>query len=254
MNAAESPRVAIVTGAAQGIGGAIAHKLADDGYSLAIVDLNNVAANETATSIADSGGTAVAFAADITTQAAVERIQTEIVAELGAPLVLVNNAGITRDNLLFKMTEGDWDAVINVHLRGTFLMSKAFHSAMRDAGWGRIVNLSSTSADGNRGQANYSAAKAGIVGFTKTLAKELGRFGITANAVAPGFIDTPMLRATADRLKITFEDFTQRSVAGIPARRFGTPSDVASTVSFLTSDNASYITGETLHVSGGFHE
>ena len=145
-------------------------------------------------------------------QAAVERVA----AELGAPTVLVNNAGIIRDNMLFKMSADDWDAVMNVHLRGSFLMTRATQKHMIDAKFGRIVNLSSTSALGNRGQANYSAAKAGLQGFTKTLAIELGKFGVTANAIAPGFIATDMTRQTAERMGITFEQFLEGAAKEIP--------------------------------------
>lgn len=254
MDSPDTARVALVSGGAQGIGAAIAHGLARDGFAVAVVDLDAVAAAGTAESIVAAGGTAASFTTDITDEAAVSRLRDAVADRLGAPLALVNNAGITRDNLLFKMTVDDWDAVLGVHLRGAFLMSRAFHPAMRDASFGRIVNISSTSADGNRGQANYSAAKSGVVGFTKTLAKELGRFGITANAVSPGFIDTRMLRATAERLGVTFEEFTSASVERIPARRLGTPDDVADAVSFLVSGRASYITGENLHVAGGFRE
>lgn len=248
------PTTALVTGGAQGIGAAIAGRLAQDGHRVAVLDLNADRAAETAEEITRAGGAARPYEANVTEPDSVAKAYQSIVDELGAPSVLVNNAGVTRDNLLFRMTDDDWDTVMNVHLRGAFLLSRITHSHMRKIGRGRIINLSSTSAGGKRGQANYSAAKAGIVGFTLTLAKELGRFGITANCVAPGFIDTAMLRATADRLGVTFEEFTAASVDRIPARRVGTVEDVADAVSFLASDRASYITGETIHVSGGFHE
>ncbi|MDR6866616.1 3-oxoacyl-[acyl-carrier protein] reductase [Microbacterium resistens] len=247
-------RTALVTGGAQGIGAAIATRLAADGYRVAVLDLNAQGAAEAAAEITRAGGTARPYVADVTDPGSVEDAHRSIVDELGAPSVLVNNAGVTRDNLLFRMTEDDWDTVMGVHLRGAFLLSRIAHSHMREIGWGRIVNLSSTSAGGNRGQANYSAAKAGIVGLTLTLAKELGRFGITANCVAPGFIDTAMLRATADRLGVAFDDFTAANVDRIPVRRIGSVEDVADAVSFLASERASYITGETIHVSGGFRE
>jgi len=165
--------------------------------------------------------------------------------------VLINNAGVIRDNLLFKMTDDDWELVMAVHLRGAFLCSRAVQQHMVNAGWGRIVSLSSTSALGNRGQANYAAAKAGIQGFTKTLAIELGRFGITANAVAPGFIVTDMTAATAARVGMDFEDFQKAAVSSIPVGRAGRPEDIAHTVSFLVSDGAGFVSGQVIYVAGG---
>jgi 3-oxoacyl-[acyl-carrier protein] reductase len=165
--------------------------------------------------------------------------------------VLVNNAGIIRDNLLFKMTEGDWDAVIGVHLRGAFLMTKAAQKYMTEQKWGRIVNLSSSSALGNRGQVNYSAAKAGMQGFTKTLAIELGKFGVTANVVAPGFIATDMTAATAERVHMSFEDFQKAAASQIPVGRVGQPDDVAHTISFLVSEGAGFVSGQVIYVAGG---
>jgi 3-oxoacyl-[acyl-carrier protein] reductase len=165
--------------------------------------------------------------------------------------VLVNNAGIIRDNLIFKMSDDDWDAVINVHLRGSFLMTRACQGYMTKAGWGRIVNLSSTSALGNRGQVNYSAAKAGLQGFTKTLAIELGRFGITANAVAPGFIVTDMTAATAARIGVDFEEFQKAMAAETPVQRIGRPEDIAATVSFLVREEAGFVSGQVIYVAGG---
>jgi len=175
----------------------------------------------------------------------------QVAEALGAPTILVNNAGITRDNLIFKMTEQDWDSVIGVHLRGSFLMTRAVQGHMTQERFGRIVNLSSTSAQGNRGQVNYSAAKAGLQGFTKTLAIELGKFGVTANAVAPGFIQTDMTRATAERLGVSFEDFIAFSAKEIPVQRVGQPEDIAATISFLTSDEAGFVSGQVIYVAGG---
>jgi len=245
------PRVAIVTGAAKGIGAAVAHRLADDGLTVAVLDLDEASGKPVAEEIQAAGGQAIAVGADVADEAAVQAAVDRVAEELGAPTVLVNNAGITRDNLLFKMTSSDWDAVMGVHLRGAFLMSRAVQSHMITAGWGRVVNMSSTSGLGNRGQANYSAAKAGIEGFTKTLAIELGRFGITANVVAPGFIATDMLEATAARLGVSYEDFLAAGAAQIPVNRTGTPEDPAHAVSFFVSEGASYVSGQVLYVAGG---
>jgi 3-oxoacyl-[acyl-carrier protein] reductase len=190
-------RVAIVTGAARGIGAATAQRLAQDGFAVAVVDLDESATAATVQVIEAAGGRVIGVGADVGDADQVQAAVDRVVAELGPPVVLVNNAGVTRDNLLFKMTDADWDLVMHVHLRGSFLMTRAVQQHMVQAGWGRVVNLSSTSALGNRGQANYATAKAGLQGFTKTLAIELGRFGVTANAIAPGFIQTEMTRATA---------------------------------------------------------
>ncbi|MGZ4646880.1 MAG: SDR family NAD(P)-dependent oxidoreductase [Blastococcus sp.] len=212
-------RVAIVTGAARGIGAATALKLAQDGFAVAVLDLEESAAKGTVETIEAAGGRALAVGADVSDSEQVEAAVTRVATELGAPTVLVNNAGVTRDNMLFKMTETDWDVVMNVHLRGAFLMSRAVQKHMIEQKWGRIVNLSSTSALGNRGQANYSTAKAGLQGFTKTLAIELGKFGVTANAIAPGFIVTDMTKATAARIGQEWEPYVQARAAAIPVAR-----------------------------------
>ncbi|MFC9327966.1 3-oxoacyl-ACP reductase FabG [Kitasatospora sp. NPDC057015] len=247
----EGARVAVVTGAARGIGAATALRLAADGYAVAVVDLDEAAGKDTVDRIVAAGGRALAVGADVSdaeqVQAAVERIA----AELGAPVVLVNNAGVLRDNLLFKMSESDWDTVMNVHLKGAFLMTRAVQKHMVDAGFGRIVNLSSSSAQGNRGQANYSAAKAGLQGFTKTLAIELGKFGVTANAVAPGFIATEMTAATAARVGMDFEDFKRAAATQIPVNRVGVPEDIANTISFLAGEGAGFVSGQVIYVAGG---
>jgi 3-oxoacyl-[acyl-carrier protein] reductase len=247
----ESPRVAIVTGAARGIGAATAVRLAQDGFAVAVLDLEESAAKGTADAIVAAGGTAIAVGADVADAGAVDAAVTRIADELGAPTVLVNNAGITRDNLLFKMTEQDWDAVMGVHLRGSFLMARAVQKYMVDAKWGRIVNLSSTSALGNRGQANYSAAKAGLQGFTKTLALELGRFGITANCIAPGFITSDMTRATAERLGLEWDSYLADRVKAIPVARSGEVEDIAHTVSFFVDDRSGFVSGQVIYVAGG---
>jgi 3-oxoacyl-[acyl-carrier protein] reductase len=244
-------RVAIVTGAGRGIGAAIAERLGADGMAVACLDINQETARETADRLAGQGLTTGAFAADVSDEDAVERVVAEVVERLGAPTVLVNNAGVLRDNLLFKMSGDDWDTVMQVHLRGAFLMTRAAQRHMTAAAYGRIVNLSSTSALGNRGQANYSAAKAGLQGFTKTVAHELGRFGVTCNAVAPGFIVTEMTRATAARIGQTFEEFSAARVAVIPVRRPGLPEDVADAVSFFCSPRAGFVSGQVLYVAGG---
>ena len=244
-------RVAIVTGAARGIGAAVARRLAQDGFAVGVLDLEETAGKETVEAIEAAGGRALAVGADVSDAEQVEAAVSRVATELGAPTVLVNNAGVIRDNMLFKMTEVDWDVVMNVHLRGAFLMTRAVQKHMIDAKWGRIVNLSSTSALGNRGQANYSAAKAGLQGFTKTLAIELGKFGVTANAIAPGFIQTEMTKATADRMGIPFDDFIKGAASQIPVARVGQPEDIAHLVSFLVSEGAGFVSGQVIYVAGG---
>ena len=244
-------RVAIVTGGARGIGAAIAQRLAAAGHAVGVIDLNEADTAATVDAITAAGGRAFGVGADVAdaegVTAAVDRIETE----LGAPTILVNNAGILRDAMLFKMTDGDWDAVIGVHLRGAFLMSRAVQAHQVTAKWGRIVNLSSTSALGNRGQANYSAAKAGLQGFTKTLAIELGPFGVTVNAIAPGIIATDMLRETAERIGMDFGDYLTEATKDVPVRRAGTPDDIAAAAAFFCSEEASFVSGQVLYVAGG---
>jgi len=246
-----SPRVAIVTGSARGIGAATAIRLAKDGHAVAILDMDEASCAGTVSAITSAGGRAIAVAVDVSDPEKVEIAVARVVAELGAPTILVNNAGILRDNLIFKMSVQDWDAVMSVHLRGAFLMTKAVQVHMTAQKYGRIVNLSSTSALGNRGQVNYAAAKAGMQGFTKTLAIELGRFGITANAVAPGFIETDMTKATAARMKMSFEDFLASAAAQIPVGRVGQPADIAATIAFLASEEAGFVSGQVIYVAGG---
>ncbi|MGH3860622.1 3-oxoacyl-ACP reductase FabG [Actinokineospora sp.] len=245
------PRTAIVTGAARGIGAAVAKRLARDGFAVAVIDLDEASCADTVAAIEAEGGKALAVGADVSDSAQVEAAVTKVAEELGAPTVLVNNAGILRDNLLFKMTDDDWDLVMNVHLRGSFLMTRAVQKHQTEQKYGRIVNLSSTSALGNRGQANYATAKAGLQGFTKTLAIELGKFGVTANAIAPGFIETEMTAATAERMGLSFEDFKKGAASMIPVGRIGTPDDIAATASFLCGEEAGFVSGQVIYVAGG---
>jgi len=248
---ATQKRTAIVTGSARGIGASVAKRLSTDGFAVAIFDLDESACKVVVDEIKSNGGDALPVAVDVADELSVEQAVAHVAEALGAPTVLVNNAGITRDNLLFKMTTSDWDAVMNVHLRGSFLMSRATQKFMTESNWGRIINLSSTSALGNRGQANYSAAKAGLQGFTKTLAIELGRYGITVNAIAPGFIETDMTADTAKRMGISFEDFKEGAAKQIPVRRVGQPEDIAATVSFFAREESSFISGQVIYVAGG---
>ncbi len=244
-------RVAIVTGAARGIGAGVAKRLASDGMAVAVLDLDAADSQSVVDEITAAGGIALAVGADVSDEASVAAAVEQVDKQLGAPTVLVNNAGIIRDNLLFKMSVDDWDAVMGVHLRGAFLMARAAQSFMVKEKFGRIVNLSSTSAQGNRGQVNYSAAKAGMQGLTKTLALELGKFGVTANAIAPGFIETEMTHAAAERMGLTFEEFEKFVADQTAVNRIGQPADIAHTVSFLSSEGAGYVTGQVIYVSGG---
>ena len=244
-------RVAIVTGAAQGIGAATARRLAADGARVALADLNQAGCETVGTGIVESGGESLALSCDVSDAEAVQRMVDATVERFGQLDILVNNAGIIRDNMLFRMSDDDWDRVLNVHLRGAFLCARAAQKVMVERKYGRIVSLSSTSALGNRGQVNYSAAKAGLQGLTRTLAIELGPFGITANAVAPGFIDTEMTRATAQRMGITPEAMRAAAVERIAVRRVGLPEDVANVIAFLVSDDASFVNGQVIYVAGG---
>jgi 3-oxoacyl-[acyl-carrier protein] reductase len=245
-------RVAVITGAARGIGFGTAQRFASEGASVAIVDLDEAAAEEAAAKLElVDGAKAIGVGCDVSDTAAAEAAIQTVVDELGGIHILVNNAGITRDNLLFKMTEDDWDLVMGVHLKGPFNMTKAAQKHFVEQRYGKILNLSSVSALGNRGQANYSAAKMGIQGFTRTLGIELGPFGINANAIAPGFIATEMTDATAARLKMDVEEFRKLNADANPVRRVGFPEDIAAAAAFLCSDEASYITGQTLYVDGG---
>ena len=247
----DQQRVAVVTGAARGIGAGVARRLAADGMAVAVLDLDESACAPVVEEIAAAGGRALAVGADVSDEEQVAAAVQRIVDELGPPTVLVNNAGIIRDNLIFRMSVADWDSVMAVHLRGAFLMTRACQAHMTAERHGRIVNLSSTSAQGNRGQVNYSAAKAGMQGFTKTLAIELGRFGVTANAIAPGFIETEMTAETAERIGISFEDLKAQASAAAAVARTGVPADIAHAVSFFASEGAGFTTGQVLYVAGG---
>jgi 3-oxoacyl-[acyl-carrier protein] reductase len=245
-------RVAVITGAARGIGFGCATRFAQEGASVAVVDLDESAAAAAAERLPLVGDArAIGVGADVSDAGSVDSAVNRVVEELGGIHVLVNNAGVTRDNLLFKMTEEDWDLVMGVHLRGAFLMTRAAQKHFVEQKYGKILNLSSVSALGNRGQANYSAAKMGIQGFTRTLGIELGPFGINANAIAPGFIATEMTDATARRLKMEPEQLRTMNAEANPVRRIGHPEDIAAAAAFLCSDEASYITGQTLYVDGG---
>ncbi|MFC0108629.1 3-oxoacyl-ACP reductase FabG [Kibdelosporangium aridum] len=249
--AALDGRVALVTGAARGIGAAVAGRLAADGAAVVVLDLDEASGKATVDAIEAAGGRAIAIGADVTNAEQITAAADQAAEEFGSLDILVNNAGVTRDNLLFKLSEQDWDTVIGVHLKGAFLASKAAQKHMVAKKYGKIVNLSSVSALGNRGQANYSAAKMGLQGFTRTLAIELGPFGINVNAVAPGFIVTEMTGATAERLGITPEELAARSAEITPVRRVGQPADIANTIAFLVNDESSFITGQTIYVDGG---
>ena len=245
-----SNRVAIVTGGARGIGAAIATRLAADGYDIAVMDLDAAACRKTVQSVEALGRRALAVAADVSDEQAVRDGVAAVVVGLGAPTVLINNAGIIRDRTLAKMTLADWELVIDVNLRSVFLMCREVQAHMRAAAWGRIVNLSSTAALGMVGEANYAAAKAGIQGLTKTLALELGRYGITANAVAPGFVVTDMTRDVATRMNVPFEDIVEDMMKAISVGRPGEPDDIANAVAFFVDPRSSFVTGQVLYVAG----
>ncbi|MEU8894502.1 3-oxoacyl-ACP reductase FabG [Nocardia sp. NPDC048505] len=243
--------VAVVTGAARGIGAATAARLAADGAAVAVLDLDETACRATAAEITAAGGRALGLGCDVTDEQQVQAAFARVADELGTPSVLVNNAGVLRDNLLFKMSAEDWDTVMDVHLRGAFLCCRAAQKHMVEQRYGRIVNTSSVSALGKRGQANYAAAKAGIQGFTRTLAMELGPFGVTVNAVAPGFIVTEMTARTAARIGVTAAELQAETAAVTPLRRVGRPADIAGVIAFLTGPDSTFVTGQTLYVDGG---
>ncbi|MFI5282932.1 MAG: 3-oxoacyl-ACP reductase FabG [Candidatus Dormibacterales bacterium] len=239
-------RVALVTGGGRGIGAAVARLLASEGAKVAVSDLDVAPAEEVAGPIKG-----LAVACDVVSREQVEQMVARVVEKFSRLDILVACAGITRDNLLFKMTDDDWDAVIDTHLKGTFLCARATQKPMVEQKYGKMVFLSSTSALGNRGQTNYSAAKAGLQGMARTLAIELGPFNINVNAVAPGFVDTRMTRATAERLGIDYETFKIGAASQIPLRRVGQPEDIARVIAFLCSDESSFVSGQTVYARGG---
>jgi len=241
----------MITGAGRGIGFAAARRFAREGAQVCLTDIDEEGIRRAEESLRGEGLEVFGLRVDVTDRAQVESAVEEIVRRCGRLDILVNNAGVIRDNLLFKMTDEDWQTVMDVHLKGAFYCSRAAQKVMVEQKYGRIINISSTSALGNRGQANYSAAKAGLQGFTKTLAIELGKFGITVNAVAPGFIETEMTRATAERIGISFEQFVEEVKKQIPVGRIGQPEDVAAALLFFASEEASYVNGQVLYVAGG---
>jgi 3-oxoacyl-[acyl-carrier protein] reductase len=233
-------KVALVTGGGRGIGKATAARFASEGAKVAVADL-----------AFDADTPGLRLTTDVTKREDVEGAVARTVEELGRLEILVTCAGIIRDNLVYRMTDDDWEAVIVTHLRGTFLAAQAAQRHMTEHGGGKIVLISSTSALGNRGQLNYSAAKAGIQGMTKTLAIELGRFNVNVNCVAPGFVSTAMTQQTAERLGVSFEDFQRMAAEQVPLQRIGEPEDIASVIAFLCSEDAGYVSGQVIYVRGG---
>ena len=244
-------RVAFVTGAGQGIGAATAMRLAEEGAKIVLADINTEACQQIAQDLEKLGSQSLVVQCNVADKTMVEAAVAQAAEHFGQIDILVNNAGVTRDNLLFKMTDDEWDTVINVHLKGAFLCSRAVQTHMVKQKYGRIISLSSTSALGNRGQVNYSTAKAGLQGLTRTLAIELGPFGITANAVAPGFIDTEMTRNTAKRMGFDPQERIDAASKTIPVRRVGLPRDVANVICFLASEESSFVSGQIIYVAGG---
>jgi 3-oxoacyl-[acyl-carrier protein] reductase len=239
-------RVAVVTGAGRGLGEAISLRLAQEGAAVMVNDVDAATAARTVEKIRARGGQASSVNGSITDEATVRELMQRTVEELGSPGILVNNAGITRDKLMRDMTLEDWDAVIDLNLRGTFLCCKHATPLMVVQGWGRVINMSSRAHFGNKGQTNYSASKAGVIGLSRSLSLELGKFGITVNCIAPGIIATPGVTSLPH-----YQSIVDRVAPTLPIPRLGTPEDVAGVAAFLASDDAAYITGETIHVSGG---
>ncbi|MBO9648157.1 MAG: 3-oxoacyl-ACP reductase FabG [Variovorax sp.] len=239
-------KVAIVTGSARGLGAATARRLAEEGAKVVITDINAELAQATAKALQAEGLAAHCIVGDITNGVDVQRVVDEAVAHFGGVHILVNNAGAPRDKYLVKMSEDDWDFVMAVMLKGAFLATKAVMPHFIEQGWGRVINISSRAHLGNPTQANYSAAKAGLIGMAKALSKEEGRYGVTCNCVAPGFMETEMVQALS-----TYETIKDAAVAAQPIKRVGKPADIADAVAFLASERAGFISGEVLHVTGG---
>jgi len=238
-------RVALVTGASQGIGQACALKLAQSGASVALAARNQEKLNQTVQNITDQGGLAAAFALDVSEEEQIKSAVKSVLAQFGKIDILINNAGITRDQLVMRMKRADWDAVLQTNLTAAYLCIQQVIGSMLKQRWGRIINITSIFGQtGQAGQANYAASKAGLIGLTMAIAREVGSRNITCNAVAPGFIETAMTSALPDELK-------QTALKNIPMGRIGTPQDVANAVAFLASEDASYITGHVLNVNGG---
>ncbi|MBD1373330.1 SDR family oxidoreductase [Hazenella sp. IB182357] len=251
MNGRFKDRVAFITGGSRGIGKAIAQQFADEGARVALLDVNEAALSETKKQFQECGYEVYTQVADVTNGEQVEKMMDEVFQTYGSLDILVNNAGVIRDNLLYKMTDEDWQTVMDVHLKGTFIASRAAQKYMIQNQYGRIIMLSSTSALGNRGQANYATAKAGLQGLTKTLAIELGKYGITVNSVAPGFIETDMTKETAKRIGISFDELVAASKSMIPVNRTGKPEDIAHAVTFFADESSSFVNGQVLYVAGG---
>ncbi|USK61372.1 3-oxoacyl-ACP reductase FabG [Peribacillus asahii] len=244
-------KVAFITGGSRGIGKAVLEQFAEEGAIVAVIDVNEEALMSTANEFKEKGYTIYSKVANVVDSEQVKAAVKEVYDLYGSVDILVNNAGVIRDNLLFKMTDSDWQTVMDVHLKGAFNATQAVQEYMVQNKYGRIINISSTSALGNRGQANYATAKAGLQGFTKTLAIELGKFGITANAVAPGFIESDMTKETASRIGISFDELVSASVANIPVGRSGRPADIANAVAFFADEKSSFVNGQVIYVAGG---
>lgn len=244
-------RIAIVTGAARGIGAATAKWLAGDGFAVGVLDLAEADCAGTVMAVRAAGGSAVALAADVADEASIVGAIGRVADVLGPPTVLVNNAGFAQAADLVDMTTAQWDAVLDVNLRGPFFATRAVVPHMIAAGWGRIVNISSISALGDAGRVGYASAKAGLIGFTKTLSIELGPSGVTVNAVAPGFVVSDMTAATARRLGLDVDEHQRLAAQSIPVGRVGQPEDIAHAVSFLTSEQAGFVSGQVIYVAGG---